>query len=227
MKILMLVVLVVLVAEAAALLVLKSQVARYDAHWERVAARESPEDALTYLALGDSAAQGIGATSPQRGYVGLIAKSLENKHQRPVHTINISKTGARLQDCIDEQLPRLTKLSPDVVTIQIGANNMKDFSPDNFQKRMNTIMQALPEHAAISDIPYFGGGRHRGLEDNVLRANQIIHGLAKKHRLSVAPLHEFTKDRDSLLTYSADLFHPGNIGYKNWHDAFWSVFNRD
>ena len=42
---------------------------------------------LLYVALGDSAAQGIGASSAQHGYVGLIAQRLRDTTGRPVQVV--------------------------------------------------------------------------------------------------------------------------------------------
>ncbi|MBW3639915.1 MAG: hypothetical protein KY451_08715, partial [Actinobacteria bacterium] len=62
---------------------------------------------LVYVALGDSAAQGIGASSLQRGYISLVADRLAGSTGRPVQVINLSSSGARIRDVIEEQLPEL------------------------------------------------------------------------------------------------------------------------
>lgn len=226
-KIFLLVVVILVVAEVIALLVLRSQIDRYAQYWNEQAKKPIPDNALVYVALGDSAAQGIGATSPRRGYVGLIASSLEDKTKRPVHVINLSKTGARLEDCIEEQLPQLAELSPDVVTIEIGANNMKDFEPDTFEKKFSEILSKLPQQTVVSNMPYFGGGRFSNRQDNVNQANKIIERLTKQSGHRLADLHKEVKTNDHLNTYAADFFHPSNAGYKNWHNAFWEVLRED
>lgn len=199
------------------------QVPRYKSYWQKRASMDPPEHALIYVALGDSTAQGVGATQPAKGYVGLVAGALEQKHRRPVHVINLSKSGAKLVDCIAEQLPQLEKLTPDIVTVEIGANDMSDFNAEQFEARMNEIMSKLPKQTVISDMPYFGGGRYRSLESNVRSANDVIDRLAQQHGLAVAPLHQITKDNDSITTMALDFFHPSNKGYHNWYLAFWSV----
>lgn len=223
MKIALIIIGVLVLVEVLALLVLRSQIDRYATYWADVANQPAAENALTYLALGDSAAQGIGATSPRRGYVGLIAKSLQQKHQQPVHVINISKSGARLEDCIADQLPRIKDLSPDIVTIEIGGNDMKDFNADKFRADFTTILDALPQKTVVSNMPYFGGGRFSKLEPNVVEANKIIAELTKERGIDVAELHDQVKTNDNINTYAVDLFHPSNFGYKNWHNAFWAV----
>ena len=62
-------ILVVVAVEAALLLRLRGDVSAYAKYWK---SRPS-EGSFTYVALGDSAAQGLGASRPELGYVGLLA----------------------------------------------------------------------------------------------------------------------------------------------------------
>lgn len=226
-KTILLILALLVLAFLVSLAVLFSQIPRYKKFWESQNAKSAPKNALTYVALGDSTAQGIGATSPMRSYVGLLAKSLEDKHQRPVKIINLSKTGAKLEDCIREQLPALEALSPDVVTIEIGANDMRDFNEERFRSEMASTLEALPENTVISDMPYFGGGRRSASDASAQRASEIIYELAATKNLRVAPLYNETKVNNHLNTYAVDFFHPSNAGYKNWHNAFWYVLSKD
>ncbi len=223
MTIITLLILTVILVEIVALLLLKRSIGTYDDFWKTNNALPRENNALVYVALGDSAAQGIGATSPMRGYVGLLSESIATKTDRPVKIINLSKTGARLKDCIDEQLPELAGLKPDIVTIEIGANDMGDFDEATFTRDMERIIDALPPQTIISDMPYFGGGRLNKHEDAALKANKIIRDLADKKRLRVAPLHQAIQTNNNLNTYAPDFFHPSNSGYKNWHNAFWKI----
>lgn len=200
-----------------------SQIPRYKKFWEKQNGNSIPENALIYVALGDSTAQGIGATSPRRGYVGQLEESLSQKYQRPVHTINLSKSGARLEDCIDEQLPKLATLNPDIVTIEIGANDMQSYEPERFRKEMAVIIAGLPDGTVISDMPYFGGGRRSASDQAAQDASAIIRELAAERSLEVAALYNQTKVNNHLNTYAPDFFHPSSYGYKNWHNAFWDV----
>ncbi|MEO5743679.1 MAG: hypothetical protein ABIQ53_03685, partial [Terracoccus sp.] len=52
---------------------LRGEVARYGRYW---AQPRGGNAGILYVALGDSTAQGIGASRPERGYVGLIAERL-------------------------------------------------------------------------------------------------------------------------------------------------------
>jgi acyl-CoA thioesterase-1 len=203
-------------------------IAQYKTYWNHQAAQTAPDNALYYVALGDSAAQGIGASSPQKGYVGLITIALGQSANRPVHVINLSVTGARTKDVITTQIPELQKLKlpkDAVITVEIGANDMVDaFNPETFRVNLETIYAKLPSQTVVADIPYFGGSRFRSKETNVKQANVIIHEVAQQYKLSVAPLHN-TTSAGTGWSDAADFFHPNNRGYRNWYKAFWSVLD--
>lgn len=206
--------------EVLRLVLLFSQIPRYKSYWDRNNQSSAGQNSIIYVALGDSTAQGIGATSPNKGYVGLIAKNIETKSGKPVQIINLSVSGAKLSDCLRDQIPKLTKYKADFVTIEIGANDMASFDEVNFRKDMDKLMSELPKNTVISDLPYFGGGRRKSLEKNVISASNIIKELTNSHSLRLAPLHQVTKTKDNIFTVSADFFHPSNRGYKNWKEAF-------
>ena len=212
------------------LYLLQRQVVRYKAYWQERAAQAPAAGALWYVALGDSTAQGIGASRPEQGYVGLLAASLQEKTARPVHVVNLSVTGARLEDLIAYQLPQLEQLQlPEdaVVTLGIGSNDIRTYQPDQFRGGMETILRRLPQQTVVGDVPYFGGGRGNGGERSALAASQIIADLAAAEGLRLAELHRVTQEQHSIRDFAADFFHPSSFGYRKWHKAFWQVLEAD
>jgi len=176
---------------------------------------------LLYVAIGDSAAQGVGASRPGRSYVGLIAKHLRDRTGRSVRVLNLSISGARLREAIAKQLPEIEGLKPDLMTVAIGANDIGAFDRGRFAKELAEIYDALPPNAIVSELPAFYLGE---AERNVAIANRIVHELAEKHGFEVASLHAVTKrqgvTRYALNQVSADFFHPNDRGYRVWASAF-------
>ncbi len=103
---------------------LKGEVMTYSKYWS---IPRGQNGGLVYLALGDSAAQGIGASQPDRGYVGLIADQIRMQTSRPVQVINVSKSGAKLADVIRDQLPLIAKYKADIITVDIGGNDIRHY----------------------------------------------------------------------------------------------------
>ncbi len=196
-----------------------------NAKWWHEQERKTGE--LLYVAVGDSAAQGIGASRPGRSYVGMLAAHLRERTARPVRVVNLSQSGARLREALELELPKLRKLHPDVLTVSIGANDIAGFDAERFERELRELYSALPRHAIVADLPafYFGAA-----EKNVRIANGILHRVAGELQLEVAQLYAATK-RQSGLRYAlnqvaADFFHPNDRGYRVWASAFIPLLDR-
>ena len=184
---------------------------------------------LLYVALGDSAAQGIGASSPERGYVGLIAQRLRASTGQPVQVINLSRSGARIGDVLDRQLPALTALerTPDLVTVGIGGNDVRAYDRARFATEAARLGEALPKGTYLADAPYFMHGRW---QDDAREAARALRTTAEKNGLVPVPLHEALRNEgwSSMLTqFAADWFHPNDRGHLVWADAFWQLISDD
>lgn len=203
---------------------LYTQIGRYQRYWDRINSKPVGKDDLVYIAFGDSAAQGVGASSPQKGYVGRIADQLASEQGRTVHVINLSKSGAKIKDVLDTQLPKYERLhinNPKIFTIEIGANDILAFEPKRFSSEVDELMSKLPTGTIMSDIPSFKGSRLGKHNSTVVEANVIIHSLAKKHGLQIVDLYDQVAKNHGIRTFGGDFFHPSNYGYKtNWQAAF-------
>ncbi len=213
---------VVVAAEIILLIIVSTQSSRYTKYWAKRAVAAPQSNELLYVAVGDSVGVGVGAGSPGEGYVGLLARSLEQKAGRTVRVINLSMSGAKISDGVATQIPVLKAHKPDIITVALGSNDIaKGWDEDAFYRDTKKLVNSLPEHAIIAEVPYFGGGLKRGAEKNVPRANEIIREIASKRGLRVASLYKSTKASDSLLIYAADFFHPSSRGHRVWFHAFW------
>lgn len=214
------------------LLYLVFSVNSFTQYWKEEIAKPAPKDALVYVALGDSAAQGVGAYRATDGYVGQFAKRLGAKHNRPVRVVNMSVSGAKIQDVIDKQLPQLKNYKPDVITLDIGGNDIKTFEAQKFTSEFTELVSQLPAGTIVADVPYFGGRTQLPFlgggtpEKLVLVANTIIADATKDKPLKIVPIHDISKERNGrrIWNYAPDYFHPSNLGYKAWSDAFWDTY---
>ena len=195
----------------------RSSVARYARWWDQP--RGAP-GGLLYVALGDSAAQAIGASSPALGYVGLIARWLRESSGRPVRVVNLSRSGAKVRDVVADQLPRLRTLRPDLITVGVGANDIRGFDAARYEGDVVALVAGLPAGAVIADVPYFMHGK---AQRNAARAGATLTRLARRRGLVVAPLHSRSRRRGwkAMGTdYAADWFHPNDTGHRVWAGAF-------
>lgn len=223
MKIVLILFATLLLIQLLRLWSLKRQVGQYKTYWQNLAAKDAPADSIWYVALGDSAGQGIGASKPQNGYIGRVSEEIAKRVGKPVHTINLSVSGAKIADIVSDQIPTLSKLKlPEgsMVTVEVGANDMQNFEPARFEAEFAQMLSQLPAGAYVSDVPYFGKGLFRAREASVAQANTIVHRLLGKYKVKPVYLHESTEKHSSWLNNAADMFHPNDRGYHWWFEAF-------
>ncbi|MGI9822963.1 SGNH/GDSL hydrolase family protein [Agromyces sp. Marseille-Q5079] len=223
---------IALAATAAAVALWWRWLARRQHHWRTALSEAIPVNSaywreqragpgeLLYVAIGDSAAQGIGASRPGHSYVGFIAQSLAAASARPVRTVNLGISGATLRIAIDDELPVLEELAPDVLTVCIGANDIADFDAARFDREIRELFARLPDHAIVADLPSFYFPPAQG---RVRTANRLLRAAAAERGLVVVPLFART-DRQGLwgvsTQFAGDLFHPNDRGYRIWAAAF-------
>ena len=178
---------------------------------------------LLYVAIGDSAAQGIGASQPGRSYVGVVAKHIRSRTGKELHVVNLGISGATLKIAIEKELPALARLHPEIVTVSIGANDIPTFEPVRFERELEQLFGALSPWAIIADLPTF---YFLPAERKVRMANSILRAVAERHGLTVVPLHA-TMKRQGIwgvtTQFAGDLFHPNDRGYRVWGSAFFDA----
>lgn len=178
---------------------------------------------LVYVALGDSAAQGVGATAPENGYVGQLAAQLREATGQPVLVVNLSVSGAKVADVVDQQLPQLADWDADLVTVAIGGNDVIGYERERFAGDVDRLVAGLPQGTFVADVPYFMHGRW---EADSAQAASIIRVAAQDAGMVVVPLNDELRGEGwhAMLTQTAaDAFHPNDRGHTVWAAAFWST----
>jgi lysophospholipase L1-like esterase len=183
--------------------------------WEEANATARTDAGRLWLVLGDSTAQGIGAPSPDRGYVGQLRARLEARDAQPWRVLNASRTGARLRDVITRQLAWLDELdaAPDLVTCVAGSNDVA-WRPrlSGTLRDLATLLDRLPRGTVVATIP-------RGLNPGRARVvNDEIRAAAPARGLVVADVWAHTGP-PWAGKLAADAFHPSERGYEDWTAA--------
>ena len=197
----------------------------YANHWAD--RPDGGEGVLHYVALGDSAAQGVGASHVSQGYVPRLGRKLAEATGREVMITNLSVSGATTGDVARDQLPQLAELpfTPDLVTMDIGGNDVvfPGHTPSSFEGNLDLILDALPEGSFVGDVPWFAlPGLSRQSRQMAGRASVLI----EQHGHHLVPLHAVSRAVGSWNYYrftARDLFHPNDLGYEGWADTFWKV----
>jgi lysophospholipase L1-like esterase len=184
----------------------------WDAQNERARRATGP----LWIALGDSIVQGIGATAPDRGYVGRLLERLRAGGE-PWRVVNLSVSGARLNHVRAEQVPRAREVAaeeePALVTCSVGVNDLFKPGIRPLPGRIRALMRALPPATVVATAP------HGFLLGETLAFNAILRHEARAARMRIAEVWKHTGPpyRD---THCFDGFHPSDRGHERWCDAF-------
>ncbi len=185
------------------------QVEPYARWWEDANRRALGSGRPLWVALGDSMTQGIGASAPDRGWVGQLAGDPPSA-LRDVAVLNLSFNGARVLDVLDRQLPALEQvraIGHDValVTLLIGNNDL--MSP-RWSRRLpaatEQLLDAVPRGTVVATQP--------GLQRSAVAFNRVVDARARAGAIRVADFR-VPHMRDWRGRLAEDRFHPNDRGY--------------
>jgi len=173
-----------------------------------------------WVVLGDSTAQGLGAASPDGGYVGQVLAGLREQTGQPWRVLNLSVSGSLTRDVTGVQLPRIPA-GADLVTCGIGVNDILYTSPGKLFADLRALIAALPASTVLLDLPLPAGCwgfLGRASVPYVNRINRTIRQAAAARSLPVAAISaHFTPPWAGK--FASDCFHPSQDGYRDWARA--------
>jgi acyl-CoA thioesterase-1 len=188
----------------------------WQAHNDEVLAMDGP----LWVVLGDSTAQGLGAPSPDGGYVGQVLTELRQQTALPWRVLNLSVSGALTRDVIAAQLPRLPAHA-DLVTCGVGVNDILYTSPGKLFADLRALVAAVPDQTVLLDLPLPSGCwgfLGRASVPYVTRINRTIRQAAAARGLPVAEVSaHFSPPWTGK--FASDCFHPSQAGYRDWARA--------
>jgi acyl-CoA thioesterase I len=191
--------------------------------------------AVLYVALGDSTVEGVGATGPDRNYVGQLHGRLRTVYPN-ARVANLGKGGATSADVLRRQLDRAIELRPDLVTLSIGPNDITaGVAVATYEKNLVTILGRLRHETSavtvvnlIPDLavtPRFNRSRHReAVGKQTIVFNEALERTGRAHGAAMVNLYAASQRevpaRPELI--SSDGYHPSDAGYARWAELVWA-----
>ncbi|NHA68321.1 SGNH/GDSL hydrolase family protein [Phycicoccus flavus] len=184
----------------------------YAAAWAAHNARALRTPGRRWVVLGDSMSQGVGASAWDAGWVDQVAADLAAEGL-PLVVVNLSATGARTADVLDQQLPVLRALppaqgtdDPDVVTVMVGSNDL--FAGGRLRRGLPDttarLVAALPRGAVVATLP----------QPRTAARRSNLHVLEAAARGDVVAVDMAAEGPTSWRGRLApDFFHPNDAGY--------------
>lgn len=183
---------------------------------------------INYVALGDSTAYGVGASTLERTYPYGIAQVIANAGYS-VHVRNIGRSGARLDEVVNTQF-KLVPEGTDVLSISIGGNDATHLT---MQATYRSLIKQLMTQLTTSGIPAIlvASTTDMALTPSIPPiANTVVGIWAERQNREMQPAVEgigadyvnLFKDGklDRPELYASDEFHPGDAGYAKWVPLF-------
>lgn len=188
-------------------------------------------EGFVYVAMGDSATAGIGASRPERSFPSVIHKYLKNRYKK-THYHNLGKRRSPTRWVIDDQLDKAIDLQPDLVTISTGANDIRVKNlPWKFEEELHHLIRKLKTETnavvVINSIPNF---THTSWVPLILkpvvavairRFNKIIEKVAREEGIIYVDLNPHTLLFAKMYpeAMADDNFHPSDFGYALWANS--------
>ena len=181
---------------------------------------------LLYAALGDSTVEGTGTSRVEDTLPYRIAAQISQKGYR-VHVANLAVSGAKTHDLISNQLPALAALTPQVITLNIGANNATYFtSLKDYEHDLQLIITALTNTSAptivVATTPDLSitpalPPVYRYLTGRRAEAQNVILSRMAEENSLLQIIDLFSEGRLAKPNlYASDEFHPSADGYAEW-----------
>lgn len=187
---------------------------------------------ITYVALGDSTAAGVGG-GPGGGYPARLARRIEASGL-PVKLLNLGVAGATVADLRRDQLPRAQGAGATVITLAIGINDLtKERTLRDFARDLEVVadlVQRTKAQVLMSNLPDLTlapstRGAPPSFGRRIAQFNAAIQTTAERHGFTV--VDAYAASRAAVRAHGAervfadDGFHPSAVGYDAWAEAFW------
>jgi lysophospholipase L1-like esterase len=193
---------------------------------------------LRYLALGDSYTIGTGASGKAHNYPSILAARLTKATGTRVGLTNPAVNGFTTQDLINNELGYVGRLTPQLVSILIGVNDLvQGRTPDQYRKALMKINEAVAElklaagRVVAISIPNWSVvpaaatfGNPAGIRELTETFNEIAHKEAEAQGFMWVDITAVsTSGLGSSGWISSDQLHPGDEQYAAWADVIWKA----
>lgn len=195
------------------------------------------EEKTNLLLIGSSVTQGLGATSPEKSWSGLLYSFLTTNNKN-INVINLGVNGYTTQSVINNTL-KITgnlnslDLTPDVIIFEIcSINDFAKISYSESEKNINTILKRLKDQFPKSKIILMPSNNVTVYADQVnkdgLTYQQFVDMLESYIKSQKYTYIDFWDKYNETMgehglslneTLSNDGKHPNNKGYTIWFNS--------
>jgi lysophospholipase L1-like esterase len=186
-----------------------------------------------YVALGDSLTAGRDDHGPNGGRIGWaqrLAVILSTRTSRPCALTNLAADGANVATVLEQQVPWLARMGPDLVSVTLGMNDIRDpaFRAERFAAGLGVLLDGLaatgatvltctlPDIAAMMALP---ADLVEVARLRMRQASDIIREQAARRGAVCLDVWAIPGAADPGL-FGPDRIHPNASGHQLMADAF-------
>ena len=186
-----------------------------------------------YVALGDSTVAGIGASSPQKHYVGMLYARLREVYPQARLT-NLGVSGATSADVVRGQLRRAVELRPQLVTLSIGPNDItQGKDAEQYERNIETIFRTLARETEATVVvnllpdlaiaPRFTADQKAAVGRQAQLFNDALCRQGARYGVELVDLYTASQREAPQHPewLSGDAYHPSDAGYARWAELMW------
>lgn len=184
------------------------------------------------VTLGDAYTEGSTTDLPRRdSWPAQLVASLKRAEMR-THLTNLAERGYSSWQVLDEQLGQVDGLEPDVVTVQVGINDILYLETEaGYRENVAGIFDGLldmlpPERIFAITTPVDAldatGRNHAELHADIDTLNAALVDVATERDIEVIDIglvNELARDDESMSTEEWDLRYPSAKQYAGWAEV--------
>jgi len=171
-----------------------------------------------WVCIGDSTCLGIGASQPDKGWVGQTLATLRQSDPR-WRVINLAMSGARIVDALEMHAPVVADLvtaghQPALTTACVGTNDVLwgRTNVTELRDQVEDLADRLPRPAVMSTIA--------GSSSRVALTNRALKQAATDRALVLVDPWREPGPGGVFDRVADDRFHPNDFGHQLMSDAF-------
>jgi acyl-CoA thioesterase-1 len=194
--------------------------------------KQAPDNGpVRYVALGDSYTIGTGVNEADSWPSQLVAKLADMEVELAA---NLAVNGYTSGDLLRDELPRVARLRPDLVSVQIGVNDVVQGVPEerygaNVSEILDKVLELVPAERTLAvatpDYTVTPQGAAFGIPElqraGILHVNDILRRACEERGIAFVPeIFEISSEAgDDLAMVASDGLHPSGAQYARWVDA--------
>ncbi len=177
----------------------------------------------TFTVVGDSAASGVGDALPSGttfGWAYYLAKSFQD----PLVFLNVSRPGAKSQEVLEDQLPKVLVHKPDICGVIVGGNDMlrNGFNPAKLHSNLRQTLSQLQRNGTTAlmlelhdptEIVPMPKLLAQVLNRRIDAVNQVTRSVANEYGAILVNTRNIP-DIYKLENWHIDRMHPSKLGHQ-------------